>query len=359
MSDTVSLADGRRNRRALAAALSLGAITAAVLAPSADGRTFTNPTSIVIDNVNSGNGAGGAPFPSTINVSGIAEPVLGVKVSFNNINRNVPSDIDSVLRGPGGQTVVPMSDSCSNNLMGVTLSFDDIAATSLPAAAPCATGTFKPTDNPPTETTWAITGTPMSPYGTSLSALAATPNGTWDLFTRNGGGDTANGSITGGWTLELRLASDNVSQNPTGGSSQKPTGTCSGRVATIVGTEGNDVLTGTPGPDVIAALGGNDRIRGGAGPDWICGGAGNDNIKGQGGKDRVSGEAGKDKVKGGPAKDKLTGGKGKDKIKGGPAKDKLIGGKGRDGLNGQGGRDVCKGNGGRDTATACEKERSI
>src|SRR2546426_8207084 len=59
--------------------------------------------------------------------------------------------------------------------------------------------------------------------------------------------------------------------------------TCVGieeRVATIVGTEGNDLITGTSGDDVIQALGGNDQIDGGDGNDLICGGAGDDIIYG-------------------------------------------------------------------------------
>src|SRR3989442_11159085 len=59
--------------------------------------------------------------------------------------------------------------------------------------------------------------------------------------------------------------------------------TCVGldeRLATIVGTEGDDVIVGTSGDDVIQALGGNDVIDGGDGNDLICGGAGDDVIYG-------------------------------------------------------------------------------
>ena len=40
--------------------------------------------------------------------------------------------------------------------------------------------------------------------------------------------------------------------------------------ATIVGTEGNDVIRGTDGPDVIAGLGGDDRIWGLGNDDVIA-----------------------------------------------------------------------------------------
>jgi Ca2+-binding RTX toxin-like protein len=60
---------------------------------------------------------------------------------------------------------------------------------------------------------------------------------------------------------------------------------CDGKIATIVGTSGPDVLHGTPERDVIAGLGGNDRILAGEGDDLICGGDGADRLRGEGGDD--------------------------------------------------------------------------
>ncbi|HEY4570790.1 MAG TPA: hypothetical protein VIH10_15050 [Kribbella sp.] len=51
---------------------------------------------------------------------------------------------------------------------------------------------------------------------------------------------------------------------------------CNGKAATIVGTAGNDGLSGTTGNDVIVAIGGADRIDGGPGNDSIRGDSGND-----------------------------------------------------------------------------------
>jgi RTX calcium-binding nonapeptide repeat (4 copies) len=97
--------------------------------------------------------------------------------------------------------------------------------------------------------------------------------------------------------------------------------TCKGQSATIVGTDRNDVRSGTPGRDVIVGQGGNDTLFGLAGDDVICGGAG------------------KDKLNGGPGNDSLLGQSGKDKLKGG------------------GGADLCKGGKGKDTASACEVKK--
>ena len=88
---------------------------------------------------------------------------------------------------------------------------------------------------------------------------------------------------------------------------------CKGKVATIVGTNRKDKLTGTPAADVIAARGGNDKVSGLAGNDLICGGSGKDTLKGGKGNDKLYGQKGKDTLKGGPGKDNLKGGAGKDK----------------------------------------------
>lgn len=69
---------------------------------------------------------------------------------------------------------------------------------------------------------------------------------------------------------------------------------CEGKVATIVGTSGDDVLRGTPRGDVIVAGAGNDRIYGMGGNDLICAGPGADFVDGGGGVDSVFGGGGAD-----------------------------------------------------------------
>lgn len=107
---------------------------------------------------------------------------------------------------------------------------------------------------------------------------------------------------------------------------------CAGLTATIVGTQGDDVIDGTAGPDIINGLGGNDTIRGLLGNDIICGGKGNDIINGGKGKDTINGDNGRDILKGDNDADKLNGG---------------------------GGTDSCDGGIGRDTSTGCEIRISI
>ena len=119
--------------------------------------------------------------------------------------------------------------------------------------------------------------------------------------------------------------------------------TCNGHLPTHTGTSGDDVIVGTPLPDVIVGLGGNDEIKGKGGDDIICGGSGRDRIYGNGGDDVIFGDAGKDKMFGGGGRDTIWGGTGDDKLVGGGQKDLLIGQRGDDTLRGKVSNDLLLG----------------
>jgi uncharacterized delta-60 repeat protein len=88
--------------------------------------------------------------------------------------------------------------------------------------------------------------------------------------------------------------------------------TCHGKVATILGTPGQDRIRGTKKADVIVALGGNDKVKALGGNDLVCAGDGADQVVGGGGKDRLYGERGKDRLIGGTGRDRLVGGPDRD-----------------------------------------------
>ena len=114
---------------------------------------------------------------------------------------------------------------------------------------------------------------------------------------------------------------------------------CAGRIPTLIGTAGDDILFGTPGQDVILGLGGQDFIRGFGGNDIICAGPDDDVVFGGPGKDRVFGEGGNDVVRGGDGSDRLFGNGGDDLLIGGRGDDRLVGGIGNDILAGSFGAD--------------------
>jgi Ca2+-binding RTX toxin-like protein len=89
----------------------------------------------------------------------------------------------------------------------------------------------------------------------------------------------------------------------------------------IVGSSGDDTLTGTAGREVICGFGGDDVIRGLKGPDFLVGGAGADELHGGDGQDSLSGNGGADRLFGGPGRDDLRGGLGRDRCDGGPDQD--------------------------------------
>jgi serralysin len=88
----------------------------------------------------------------------------------------------------------------------------------------------------------------------------------------------------------------------------------------IIGTTGDDTLTGTAENDVIIGRDGNDQIGGGQGDDILIGGAGNDSL-GDGGDASSGGD------------DLLIGGSGNDNLSSVGGRDILLGGDGNDNLD--------------------------
>ncbi len=123
---------------------------------------------------------------------------------------------------------------------------------------------------------------------------------------------------------------------------------CEGRVATIVGTDGDDTLVGTSGVDVIVGFGGDDVIDGGGGDDVVCAGYGNDVVRGEAGDDILLGGPGQDELRGGAGKDTVLGESGNDSLYGGKGKDLVRGGGGADWIHGQWKQDRLYGELGKD-----------
>jgi subtilisin-like proprotein convertase family protein len=221
----------RRLRAVGVAAAPLLVITllVAAMAVPAGAASFSNTAAITIP----AGPAAGTPYPSSIAVSGLSGSVTAVTVTLSGVSHTFPDDIGVLLVGPSGQNVMLMHDVGTDlNISGISLTFDDAAAGSLPNSAQITAGTFKPTvgTSPSGE---GLTGPPPAPApaptGTALSVFNGTvPNGTWNLFVYD---DTSgdSGSISSGWTL-------NITTNAPTITSFTPTSGLVGTSVTITGT---------------------------------------------------------------------------------------------------------------------------
>lgn len=162
--------------------------------------SFTNTAAVTIPDAGTA-----SVYPSTITVSGIGstQVVNKVTVTLRNVNHTFPADIDVLLVGPTGQSVMLMSDAGGGDhaLSGVNLTFDDDASGVLPQFGQITTGAHRPTDY---DTADALPPpAPSRPYASALAAFDGTdPNGVWSLYVADdANGDS--GSILGGWSLSI------------------------------------------------------------------------------------------------------------------------------------------------------------
>ena len=96
---------------------------------------------------------------------------------------------------------------------------------------------------------------------------------------------------------------------------------CLDRPVTIVGTPGDDDLSGGLQRDVFLGLGGDDVFQGSLDIDRACGGMGDDHLIGGPGDDQLAGNRGRDLLVGEAGDDLLIGGPGADVCRGGPGQD--------------------------------------
>src|SRR6185436_8431180 len=133
---------------------------------------------------------------------GQSQPVSRATVTLFNMQHSNPDDLDILLVGPGGQSVMLMSDAGgSADISGVSLTFSDSAATSLPDSTQTVSGTFRPTNFGTDDA--LVSPAPAGPYGSALSIFdGASANGTWSLYVYDDN-HPRSGAIAGGWSLSF------------------------------------------------------------------------------------------------------------------------------------------------------------
>jgi len=159
----------------------------AVTNSSTETRTFSTGGTATIPGIAPGStsAGAGAPYPSTIAVSGLPANAIVKSVTVKGIRHSFPDDIDMLLQSPTGTNVVLMSDvGGGTDLTGQSFTFDDAAAGLMADAALNATGTYKPTNIGASDTYPAPIGT-VSQGTPALSMFTGDPNGTWNLYVRD------------------------------------------------------------------------------------------------------------------------------------------------------------------------------
>jgi len=133
--------------------------------------------------------------------------VADVNVTLRGLTHPSPDDLDVLLEGPDGKSVVLMSDvGGSSPVAGVDLTFEDESRTTLADGDALASGTFRPTDPEPGD----VFG-PAGPHGGALSVFDGSPaTGAWTLHVIDDGPADEEGAapaegagFAGGWALTV------------------------------------------------------------------------------------------------------------------------------------------------------------
>jgi subtilisin-like proprotein convertase family protein len=160
---------------------------------------------------------GGPSTTSTIDVSGFETDLADVNVTLHNLSHAPADDLDILLVGPEGQTAIILSDIGFNNAAtNVTLTLDDQALNQVSSSTAPTSGTFQPT-NFQSGDSWTSPPAPVTtpPTGSELGVFNSTdPNGTWRLVIQDDNLNGANGSLAGGWSLNITSANGVPNADP-------------------------------------------------------------------------------------------------------------------------------------------------
>lgn len=143
------------------------------------------------------------PYPSQIDVTGLTGSITDVNVTVTNFTHPYPGDVRMLLVGPGGEKALIFNEVATDPASHVTLTFDDQAASPVPAAI--VSGSYQPTqDLVCSGSVQSPMGVPAppAPYGLTLGAFDTTsPNGAWRLYVTDNEADDV-GDIQS-WSLEI------------------------------------------------------------------------------------------------------------------------------------------------------------
>lgn len=152
------------------------------------------------------------PYPASLNVQGL-KAIQDIAVTLRSVTHKYAADLDVMLVGPRGQSVLLMSDAGQNTaLKGATLTFRRGAAV-LPDITEIVTGTYAPTDYVGNDGIDEFPAPAATTRNLDLGTFIGTdPNGEWRMYVND---DQSNdvGQISG-WSLRLTTSDGKYELDP-------------------------------------------------------------------------------------------------------------------------------------------------
>jgi uncharacterized repeat protein (TIGR01451 family) len=253
--------------------VSNGTVLHYVDAPTTNPSTlrYCNSSAVTFPNVTN---RSGSPYPTRILVSGLAGTINKVTVELNGLSHLFPDDIDMMLSGPNGNSLVLFSDVGSSTAVnGLNLVLDSSAAQALPDATALSAGTFRPSDFQVGTDVFAAPAPRTSAFSASTSSLEtvfanSNGNGFWTLYTTNdSAGTQGGGSLANGWCLNFTMNNPDltISKSHVGNFTQGQVGA---EYTVVVGSRGPGTTSGTI--TVVENVPAGLTVTGMSGDGWDC-----------------------------------------------------------------------------------------
>ncbi len=244
-------------------------VDAATTNPSS-GR-YCNATPITFPN---SVGSSGSPYPTRINASGLAGVLSKVTIELNGLTHQFPDDLDLMVTGPNGNSLIALSDVGGGNAVsGINLILDSAAGSSLPDSTSLTSGTFRPSDFQVGTDSFASPAPTTNVFSASTASLStafasSNPNGIWTLWsTSDNAGAQGGGSLTNGWCVNLTMTPPQltISKTHVGNFTQGQVGA---QYTVTVGSSGPGTTSGTITVVDTPPIG--LTVTGMSGSGWTC-----------------------------------------------------------------------------------------
>lgn len=142
------------------------------------------------------------PYPDTKTVTGQLGTITDLNVTLSGVRHRNMDDVNVMLQGPSGQSVLLMANAGSGDNDPVDLTFDQSASGQVPATFNFPSGTYRPTkyDDPDGNDSFP-TPAPAMPASSLDAFQGDDPNGQWKLFVLDD--KYGNAGQINSWSLDI------------------------------------------------------------------------------------------------------------------------------------------------------------